>query len=76
MGHIKGVFSYDEDRKKIVCALKMDISILATVLGYDCVYDRKFPSIVLLNREKLVVSESQANQIKEAYENENASQLD
>lgn len=64
----------DEDRKKFVCALKMDISILAAILGYDCVYDRQFPSIVLLNREKLVVSQSQADKIKEAYANENASQ--
>ena len=66
----------DEERKKFICAMKMDISILAAILGYDCVYDRKFPSVVLLNREKLVVSESQAKQIKEAYANENASQLD
>ncbi len=63
------------ERAKFICALNQDVAILASLLGYDCVYDRKFPSIVLLNREKLVVSESQAKKIQEAYANEQATQL-
>jgi hypothetical protein len=68
-------FGDENERAKFICALKQDISILAALLGYDCVYDRKFPSIVMLNRGKLVVSKSQAKTIQEAFANENASQL-
>ncbi len=64
----------DKERQKFICLLKMDISILATILGYDCVYDRNFPSIVILNRNKLVVSESTANKVREALESEQAPQ--
>lgn len=65
----------EKERAKFMCALEQDVAILATLFGYDCVYDRKFPSVVLLNREKIVVSESQAKKIQDAYANEQAAQL-
>lgn len=65
----------EKERAKFICALSQDIAILAALFGFDCVYDRKFPSVVLLNREKVVVSESQAKKIQEARANEIAAQL-
>lgn len=61
-------------KEKYLCALKANVSIFATVLGYDCVVDKTFPSVILLNRGKLVISESEANKIKQALASYQASQ--
>lgn len=63
-----------DQKEKYLCALKANVSIFATVLGYDCVVDKTFPSVILLNRSKLVISESEANKIKQALANYQASQ--
>lgn len=58
-----------EYKTKFICALKDNISLLAALFEYDCLYDKKFPSIIILNRKKIVVSESEAAKIAENSEN-------
>ncbi len=40
-----------------------DLAIVASLLGYDAIYDHNFPSLAILNREKIVVSQKEFNRI-------------
>ena len=54
----------DEDEKKLFANLFFDdLGLVAILLGYDALYDHKFPSFALFNREKICVSTNEYNRI-------------
>lgn len=56
----------EQDKIKFFKLLYDNISIFAMYLGVDCIFDQNFPSFVLLNRGKIVISQKEADRIAES----------